>query len=264
MERKRENEDAESALARALGRSFARRQFRSNLEVIAILLGGAAALIAIQILLKQSYYLVMATQLGLPWILYLWLALRGPVGVFISWMCSSVVCFILTMGYIGYASLVDRTTSVAAACILGLILFAAIAIHCPEILAKDGRPIAVFVYCFVVVYSYHAIFQANCVLDRSPITVYRPLVLQKVYGFRAQGLLVEAWSPAQGLSPASLMIRRGAAMVAPSRGLFNAVDKGDSICVVQRKGELGMSWYTAQLRTWNGGPVALGPWGRSF
>ena len=99
---------------------------------------------------------------------------------------------------------------------------------------------------------------------RSTITIYKPVVLEKVYGFRARGLLVESWSPDQRLSVASLLVRRGATMVPPSRELFNTVHEGDTICVVQRKGRLGMSWYTAQLGSWSGGQVALGPWGGSF
>jgi hypothetical protein len=201
MQNKRENEDAETALARALGRSFAKQRLRDNLDEIAIVLAGAVALIVIQIVLRQSYYLVMGAQLGLPWILYGWLARKGPVAIFLSWMWSSIVCLILTMGYFGYASLVDRTTILAAACIAGVILFAAIAMHRPQMLAKSERPLAVFVYCFVVVYSYATIFQLNCLLDRSSITIYRPVVLEKVYGFRrARGLLVQSWMPDQRLT----------------------------------------------------------------
>ena len=35
---------------------------------------------------------------------------------------------------------------------------------------------------------------------RSTITIYKPVVLEKVYGFRARGLLVESWSPDRGVS----------------------------------------------------------------
>ena len=222
------------------------------------------ALIAIHIVLKQSYYLVVATQLVLPWLLYTLLARNGPVGVFLSWMWSSIVTYILMTGYFGYASFVNRTMAVESACIIGAALLAVIAMHRSEMLTKDERPLAVFVYCFVVMYSYAAIFQVNCLLESSSTTIYRPVVLEKVYGFRARGLLVESWSPDQRLSAAALLIRRGAAMVPPSRELFNAARKGDAICVLQREGRLGMSWYTAQLGSWTGGKFALGPWGGSY
>jgi hypothetical protein len=225
------------------------------------MLAVAVALIAIHVALQQSYYLVMATQLALPWLLYAWLAHRGPVGVFLAWMWSSIVSYILSTGYFGYTSLMNRTTAVATACIIGTALFVVIATHRPEMLVKNERPLAVFVYGFVVAYSYAGIFQVNCLLDRSSITIYRPVVLEKVYGFRrARGLLVESWSPEQRLSMASLFMRRGAAMVPPSRELFETTRKGDTICVLQRKGRLGMSWYTSQLGSWTGGKDALGPW----
>src|SRR5215471_4355851 len=215
MENMREDQDTETALALSLGRSFAKQRLEDNLREIAILLAGAVALIYIA--LQQSYYLVMATQLVLPWLLCVWLARNGPVGVFLAWTCSAIVSYILLMGYLGYASFVNRTTAVATAVIIGATLFAVIAMHRPEMLVKNERPLAVFVYCFVVVYSYTAIFQVNCLLERSPLTIYRPVVLEKVYGFRARGLLVESWSSDELPNAASFLVKRGAAMIPPSR-----------------------------------------------
>src|SRR5215471_19633705 len=83
----REEQDTETALALSLGRSFAKQRLEDNLREIAILLAGAVALIYIA--LQQSYYLVMATQLVLPWLLCVWLARNGPVGVFLAWTCSA-------------------------------------------------------------------------------------------------------------------------------------------------------------------------------
>jgi hypothetical protein len=266
MNTSQEDQDIETAVARSLGRSFARQRLRDNLIAIAILLAAALVLIAIRFVLAQSYDLVVALQLILPWVLYGCLARQGPGGVFISWMWSSIACYFLTMGYFGYATLVDRTDAVAAACILGAGLIAGIAVHRPEMVAKGVRQLTFLIYCFTAVYSYNALLQLNCLLDRSPVTIYRPIVLEKVYGIRRSvGLLVESWSPDQRHNAASvLLVKPGAAMVPPSPELFKTAREGETICVLQRKGALGMSWYTAQSRSWTGGPLALGPWGATF
>jgi hypothetical protein len=259
-----DTQDAETAVARALGRSVARQRFRDNLHEIAILFAGALAVIGFATASRQSYYVVTATQIGLPGILYAWLARNGPAGVFLAWMWSAIITYFLIGGYFDYAALVDRTTLTALACLTGAILFLAITKHCPQMLVRTELPFAVLVYCFLVVYSYTAIFQLNCVFDRSSATVHRPVVLEKVYGFRARGLVVDSWSPDSRMSVPSLVLRRGAAMVPPSPELFKATHVGDRICVVQRKGAFAMSWFTTQPDSWTGGPVALGPWGRRF
>jgi hypothetical protein len=262
MNTSQEDQDLETAVARSLARSFARQRLRDNVTAIAILLAGALALLAIRVLLKQSYYLVVAVQLVLPWVLYVCLVRQGPSGVFISWMWSSIACYFLTTGYFGYAALVDRTETVVAACTLGAGLIAGIAVHRPEMVAKGVRQLTFLIYCFTAVYSYDALLQLNCLLDRSPVTVYRPIVLEKVYGIRRSvGLLVEPWSPDQRHSAVTLLIKPGTAMVPPSPEVFKTAREGETICVLQRKGALGMSWYAAQSRSWTGGPVALGPWG---
>ena len=264
IEGRRENEDGEAAFAKALGRSFRKRRHGNSLVALTVVAAGALALFAIHLLLKQNSYLVMAALIGLPWVLYAWLARKGAVGVFLSWMWSAIVCFVLTEGYLGYVSLVDRTTDLSMAGIGGGILLAAIAIHRPQLVAKSNRPLAVFTYCFLAMYSYAAIFAVNCTLDRSPATNYRPVLLQKIYGFRSQGLLVEAWSPSQRWSAASLLLRRGGAMVRPSAELFRRVREGDTILVAQRNGSLGMSWFVAQSTSAPGGKVALGPFSAKF
>jgi hypothetical protein len=265
MNTTQENQDLETAVARSLARSFARQRLRDNVTAIAILIAAALALIAIRAVLTQSYYLVVALQLVLPWVLYACLVRQGPGGVFISWMWSSIGCYFLTMGYFGYTAFVDRTEAVAAACILGACLIAAIAVHRPEMVAKGVRQLTFLIYCFTAVYSYNALLHLNCLLDRSPVTTYRPVVLEKVYGYRrSRGLLVESWSPDQRHSAVTFLIKPGAAMVPPPPELFKTARTGETICVLQRKGALGMSWYTAQSRSWAGGPVALGPWGGTF
>ena len=180
------------------------------------------ALIAIHIVLKQSYYLVMATQLVLPWLLYVWLARNGPVGVFLSWMWSSIVSYILMTGWRFWLHVAgepddgcggrmhhrgcsvsgDRDAPLGDAC-------------------KGRTPTCRFrVLLCRGLQGHAAIFQVNCLLESSSITIYRPVVLEKVYGFRTRGLLVESWSPDQRLSAAALLIRPGAAMVPPSRETF--------------------------------------------
>ncbi len=253
-----QNEDAEAAVARALGRSLARQHIRDNLQAIGIVLAGALVIYAFALVLKRSYYLVMAAQLTLPWVLYVLLARKGPVGVFLAWMLSALGIYFLT-GFFGYAFMVDRTRVLAAACAVGVMLLAVIAMHRPEMLSKSAGPLGGFVYCFLVIYSYSGIFEVNCLFDRSPVVVYQPVVLKKSWG-----LLVQPWSPDQRLNPASLLIMRGSVLVPAPREVFRSAHVGRPICVLQRKGRLGMSWCTAQTGSWDGRQVALGPWGGAF
>jgi hypothetical protein len=263
MEHRERECDPDATLAVALGRAFARQRLRSRLRVIAIL--AVLGLVAIVIVLYPSYYWALGTQVVVPWILYGLSVRAGPVGVFLSWLWSSIITYALISGTYGYLSLVSRVPAIVVACIGGAFLLSAMTVRTPEMRTKAARPCAALVFFFAAVYSYSAMLQVNCLLDDSSVTVYRSRVLKKVYGFRSRGLLVESWSrEQQGLSPVSLLFQRGSAMVSPSSQLFNAVHPGDTICVVQRKGGLGMSWFTAQLCPWNGGYVPLGPWAGRF
>ena len=62
---------------------------------------------------------------------------------------------------------------------------------------------------------------------------------------------VGPWGPEQ---------QAGSAAV-PSN-VFRSVHEGDRVCVVLRKGALGVSSYTIQLCPWEGGPIQLEPGGR--
>jgi hypothetical protein len=271
MEHK-EKEDPETAQWLALSRTFARRRRSPQRSLIGMAMLAVFALVALDgvpfvMSLHSSYYWVLAVQLIVPWILYGLSVGHGPDAVALSWFCSYLISWVLINAY-NYVSLLNRLPAIGWACIAGAILVVAMTMHRPEMRAKSafglGPLLLPLVFCFVVLYSYIAIFQINCLLDKSSFTVYRTVVLKHEYGYRSSGLLVQKWSQEQGLSPVSWLFGHGTEMAPPSGVLFNAVHEGDTICVVQRKGRLGMSWYTAHLCPWNGGRVALGPWGGSF
>jgi hypothetical protein len=274
MEHKDLKQDPETAQWIALGRAFAKRRRSPKSSLIGMAMLAAFAWVALVgvpfvMTLHSAYFWVLAMQLIVPWILYGLAVGHGPDAVALSWFCSYLISCVLLTAY-NYVSLLNRLPAIEDACIAGAILVAAMIVHRPEMLEKrktGGGPfILPSVFCFAVLYSYIAIFQINCLLDKSSFTVYRTVVLD-VYGSRgrgSRGLLVQQWSQEQGQSPVfSFTFGHGTAM-APPGVLLNVVHKGDTICVVQRAGRLGMSWYTAQLCPWNGGRVALGPWGGSF
>jgi hypothetical protein len=270
MEHKDLKQDPETAQWIALGRAFARRRRSPKSSLIGMAMLAAFAWVALVgvpfvMTLHSAYFWVLAMQLIVPWILYGLSVGHGPDAVALSWFCSSFVSFFL-MGFYNYVSLLNRLPAIVWACIAGAILVAAMIVHRPEMLEKrqtGGRPfILPAVFCFAVLYSYIAIFQINCLLDKSSFTVYRTVVLD-VYGSGhrgSRGLLVQSWSQEQGQSPVFSFVFGHGTDMAPPGVLINVVHKGDTICVVQGKGRLGMSWYTAHLCPWNGGRVALGPW----
>jgi hypothetical protein len=135
------------------------------------------------------------------------------------------------------------------ACVVGAVLFAALLVS--EVRAKGNPFLSIIVFFPSFGYAYSAVVQLNCVLDRSPATVYETLVSDK--SPRGPSLYMQPWGPAP--EPKSIMTPYHALV---PRQIFDAVQEGGPICVVQREGALGIAWYTAQVCPWNGEPVALG------
>ncbi|HUI79921.1 MAG TPA: hypothetical protein VLY24_18470 [Bryobacteraceae bacterium] len=140
------------------------------------------------------------------------------------------------------------------ACIPGIVLFVAAMIA--EVRA-DGKPIlAVVALPLSILYGYGSVVQLNCLLDHSPVTVYQTVVSHKSNGSRSSQLNLKPW----GTNPPARSLDFSYAASVPSQ-LLDALQVGETVCVIQRQGALGLTWYTVQLCPWNRERVILGSGG---
>jgi hypothetical protein len=148
-----------------------------------------------------------------------------------------------------YAPFVRKLPVLELACVVGAVLFAALLVS--EVRAKGNPVLMTIALPLSVLYGYAAVVQLNCVLDHSPATVYKTVVSNK--SLRRPSLDMDPWGPAP--EPKSILTQYHALV---PRQIFDAVQVGGPICVVQSAGALGISWYSAQVCPWNGQPVVLG------
>jgi hypothetical protein len=206
-----------------------------------------APLLLAGLLPKPPTWLV-AMEAGMPWIAvvaalyspkrFVAFADQGSAGIplFGVWFFSALTL----MGSPAYASLVRRLPAFEMGLAAGAVLFAAAAIA--MVRAKGGLVNLVVVLPLSLACGHGAVSGANCLLDQSPATVYRTVVSGK---HTARGgtpyLDLEPWGPA----PEAKSIMSPYSVSVP-RGTYDAVRVGSRVCVVQRKGALGMAWYTAR------------------
>lgn len=106
----------------------------------------------------------------------------------------------------------------------------------------------------LALYCYVALYQLNCVLDRSPATIYESKISAKGLTYLGPDILkIRPWIQGGDI-----------ATVGVSPKIFRSVQPGDTICIVQRNGALHMPWFTAQTSPWTGGTVDFGPVGGMF
>lgn len=209
---------------------------------------------------KPSLWM-MAIQVGLPWAAVAAVCLFPrrfslfPVGPSENRLFLVGLLFFAALAPLGayhYTSPVRKLPVIELACVVGLILFASLATA--EVRAKGNPLFLVMALPLSLGYGYAATVQLNCLLDRSPVTVYQSLLSHKSTGLRGGWRLrIEPWGPGTGAR--SLM---SPYTVGVSREVFDSINDGGLVCVVQRDGALGISWYTAQACPWTGGPVVLG------
>jgi hypothetical protein len=162
------------------------------------------------------------------------------------------VLFFASMAPFGaycYAAFVRKLPVLEVACVVGAILFAALLAS--EVRTKGNPVLMMIALPLSVLYGYAVVVQLNCVLDHSTATVYQTVVSNK--SLRRPSLDMQPWGPAP--EPKSIMTPYHALV---PRQILDAVQQGGPICVVQRDGALGISWYSAQVCPWNGQPVVLG------
>jgi hypothetical protein len=242
--------DVETSIAQTLGRRMhgRREATRRGAALIAmmgtlefLLLGGLA-------FDPHPWGWILAAQ-TLPWIglAFVWVFPRlvsfgadwgDKYGV---WAILAIALFLPGNYAYRYAEL--RSSGIPLALGTGAVLCAASVLVDPQQLERRSRIILVVWLWVASVYSYGLILQLNCWLDYSPPVVAQTKVLRKVRVRRADGPLLR-------LAPWGGMTEPQTAHV-PYR-LDALAGPGDTVCVVERAGRLGMPWYTVQTCPWNG------------
>jgi hypothetical protein len=159
-----------------------------------------------------------------------------------------------------YVNLLQETPIVVVASIAGTILSLSAGRIDPALsglFAKHGRLILIWSLFFSILYFYAAIFELNAVFDNSPVLVYRSRVIAKSY---VSGLY---FHPEYQLAIGPWDSEGGTRNAAVPRRIFSTVHVGDTVCVIQKTGWLGIGWYVVQACSRVGGPVSLGDVGRS-
>lgn len=160
--------------------------------------------------------------------------------------------YVFLMYYDFYATL-HPPVLILRACLVGGVLFGAAALPDSDLWADRNRLNVVFAVLLSFAYGYATLLQLNCVLDRSPATVYQSLVTEKrvLNGFRrGPHLQIDAWGP-----------EHESRMISVPYTLYHSIQPGERVCMVLRKGALAVAWYTAQPCPYNGAPVLLEPGG---
>ncbi len=200
---------------------------------------------------------MMAVMVGLPWaaVGMVWflpsrfLFFPAPEDGRLSLFGVLFFACLAPIGTYCYATSVRKLPAIGLACVVGAVFFAALLVS--EVRAKGNPFLSITAFFPSFGYAYLAVVQLNCVLDRSPAAVYETLVSDK--SPRGPAVDMQPWGPAP--EPKSIMTPYHALV---PRQIFDAVQAGGPICVVQRDGALGIRWYTAQVCAWNGQPVVLG------
>jgi len=218
--------------------------------------------------IQRPYAWIVATQIATPplaalavWLFPDWYSLfRGVAGRFLVLQNETAVwlfgvwfptIFTITI-YYEYLSIARMGPSIPLACLVGAGLLFVAGVRDRDLWAKGiGRVDLVIAIVLCFAYGYATVLQLNCVLDRSTADIYKPMVLSKRSETGRRYLGIGPWGPEQR-----------AATVRVSFEVFRAVQPGDSVCVVARKGALGMAWYTIETCPWNSGPILLESGGR--
>jgi hypothetical protein len=169
---------------------------------------------------------------------------------YVAWIgCAFLITAPAKIAYY-YVELVNSLPLILIACSVGVIL-CVVAIFLDRELRHDPVTIVLFVAALIL-YSHAAIFQLNCVLDKSRVSICKSTLIKKslVFGYLYHSdyqLLLQPCGSEHRIVSAAV-----------PRRLYVGADSGDTVCLVQRQGWLGMMWYTVQPHSWSGGPVFLG------
>ena len=242
---------------------------RGSRLVTMLALGTFGGLLIVGIMSDPNpYYWVMAVQASVPFLAFsiVWFFPRFVsfgadwADKYLVWAILVPLVTLISRVAFFYANLLHEAITLAIACAASGILCSAAVWLDPELSASSAKSritIAVALMFFSPMYFYAVVAQLNVVLDKSSATVYKSKVVAKSYvsglGFHPDyQLTMESWTSERGTKAGAVPLR-----------LFSNIHRGDTVCVVQREGWLGMRWYTIQACPWAGGPVVLGDVGRA-
>jgi hypothetical protein len=208
------------------------------------MLSGVLLEIAINLVPHPTHWLP-AVQVGVPWIGYA-VARICRLDYPYAYPLYFSFCSVVSMGTLDLAALSDRLVPAAAALAGGLVLVVAVTWSEPPASSPSARVGWVAGVLLAALYVYASMFVANCLLDRSGARVERAAVVRKRQAVKGPSKVYLQWG-GHGLTSEPVGER-----------LFQSVQPGDTVCIVERGGALGMAWHTVQLCPYNGGPVAVG------
>jgi hypothetical protein len=201
--------------------------------------------------------LTLALQVSLPWIMVGMVACCPELFSFEGVVPSASSPYI---AYLAYTLLVSPTNGfrflklVAGARLFWLMAGVAAALFLAACLADISMqrrlswPAIGLFLVMSVPYGYATVLKLNIFLDRSPASVEATVLTGKRYdGSEWKRLSVKPWGAIKEVS-----------VVTVPNWLYRELQPGDAVCMVLRKGGLGIPWYTAQSCPWQGGEVQLG------
>jgi hypothetical protein len=250
----------EATVAAALATTM--RRYRRGERVVDLSMSGVGIINFMMLvgigLDPNPYRWLMAVQIGLPCVSFVltWHFQdreRGSDNRYIAFLFSNLFTPQLALIAFGHISLVSRLSLVVGACVTGLVVSALLTTHA-LINRRFSATIPIMMAGSLALYCYSALYQLNCVLDRSPAMVYESKILAKGLTYLGPNTLeIRPWIQGGDI-----------ATVGVSPKIFHSVLPGDTICIVQRSGALHMPWFTAQTSPWTGGTVDFGPVGGMF
>jgi len=250
----------EATLAAALAASVHR--IRRGARVVDLSMTGVGIVNFLMIagigLDPNLYWWLMAVQIVLPWASFVvtWQfedRERGSDNRFVAFLFSNLFTPLLALVAFGHTSLVSRVSLVSVACVGGLIFSAVLTVP-GMIRRRFAAAIPIMMAGSLALYCYAALYEINCVLDGSPAMAFESKVSAKRVSYLGpDSLKIRPWNQGGDI-----------ANVGVSPRMFDSVQTGSTIYVVQRNGALRMPWFTAQTSPWTGHAVGFGPAGGMF
>ena len=202
------------------------------------------------IFVQQPFLFLVILHLALPWLpvglaacfpgdFTLTLRFKGATreGLAFGWF----VIALYSMAAFEAIKLLNWHDSALLGCLPGAIFLAAVIRVNRRCAVRATLPGLVALTIFSGVYGYSFARELNFVLDHSPAAVHPAIVMKKRFGRSSYLLEIAQWAP-----------QVHAERIRVTRSMFDAVTERDRVCIVVKKGALGMPWYTAQPCPWNG------------
>jgi hypothetical protein len=243
----------EADIAKKLAQGARMRARREACLTAAIVVLSVAALVAVEFLdfgspvVGRNLLWVVVLQLAGPWIGFFVARRRKRSGKssfswsdrYVYWILLTVFLSPATGSWFAYVKHLNPAPLWAAAALLSTVL-CFVAIRQQSGLKVKGRVVGLVVgWCAGVFYLYGAGFQLNCVLDSSPATLHKTVVVRQP--FHAHG----NWGPAV-IQTAPWDGQQNQRTAPVPESLSATLNTGSAVCAVERQGLLGVAWYTLQ------------------